>query len=318
MSDTKLKSRSERLRGGSPSQAYYEALLEEIANVRLGKVKAYGESRYEDDDLDHAMMLAYADVHRKYIRIRNLVKNRAYSGGGDGETLREAFRDLGNYALMGMQLYDKLVPEAPVADLATVLLDMESPLGVPAAPAAPTEPKCRFPIDQIAVVTKNSSKLISLLHRIFQPWAWHVDRVKACGAVFGKPAENVADLAFNYNLIPGVEFEVLEYVEGRNWHDDGIYGTGLTEPGLSHFGVHVTSEQMETACKVLREAGYKVAQEVKTTSHTNPVIKDSRWYHYVIFDTRADFGFDLKLIERLPYPPSTPSPSLPDTTGLVD
>jgi hypothetical protein len=39
---------------------------------------------------------------------------------------------------------------------------------------------------------------------------------------------------------------------------------------------------------------------VDTYLHTNPVIKDSRRYTYVIFNTRDILGVDLKFIVRRP------------------
>ena len=47
------------------------------------------------------------------------------------------------------------------------------------------------------------------------------------------------------------------------------------------------------------ERGIKVAQEVFTKSHTNPVIAGKRKYNYVIFDTKEILGVDLKFIVRI-------------------
>ncbi len=145
-------------------------------------------------------------------------------------------------------------------------------------------------IEQVAIYTKNPSKAKEALSAIgFNEW--HTDHVHAKGEVFGQKGENKAELNFNYQM-GDFEFELLNYVEGNNW----IEARGQTS-GMSHLGLHV--DDVEPHKDKMKALGYKIAQEVETISHTNPVIDGKRKYKYVIFDTRAAFGFDLKLIQRI-------------------
>ena len=148
-------------------------------------------------------------------------------------------------------------------------------------------------IEQVAIYSKNPGKLIKALE-IIGCDEWHHDHVVAEGEVNGKQSTNEADLAFNYQL-GDFEFEILNYTSGDNWHRSRMREDDA--PFLSHLGVHV--DDVDSIKLELMRADIKVIQEVKTKSHTNKVIKDKRTYHYVIFDTRDLFGFDLKLIQRI-------------------
>ena len=59
-------------------------------------------------------------------------------------------------------------------------------------------------------------------------------------------------------------------------------------------------EKLQEIKSKMLQLGYKVAQEVLTDSHTNEyLLQQKRKYHYVIFNTREEFGFDVKLIVRI-------------------
>lgn len=124
---------------------------------------------------------------------------------------------------------------------------------------------------------------------------WTEDIVIAKGVILDPhnrlvPVENVAELRFNYEVIPGKEFELLHYHEGPNFLDEKWAGT------LSHFGVHVP--KIDDFRQYLENKKFHLVQEVVTVSHTN-VPKD-RHYHYAIF-RHMDMDFHWKLIERLVY-----------------
>lgn len=150
----------------------------------------------------------------------------------------------------------------------------------------------QFKIEQIAIAPRDPARAIELLKKIGAA-EWFKDHVVAHGQVFGNKAANEADLAFNYQVggDNDLEFEVLHYTAGANWI------AGL--PGVvSHLGMHCTAEELAGWREFFMNEGVGVAQEVFTDSHTNPAIKDSRRYNYVIFDTRAILGVDLKFIVR--------------------
>lgn len=106
---------------------------------------------------------------------------------------------------------------------------------------------------------------------------------------------NEAQLNFNYQVDNGakpLEFEILDYKRGLNW-----LGT-IRDATVSHFGMHCQESDLLEIEAIMTKHGCKIAQDVRTVSHTNPAIKDTRRYHYVIFNTREILGTDLKFIVR--------------------
>jgi hypothetical protein len=155
----------------------------------------------------------------------------------------------------------------------------------------------QFKIEQIALVPANPEKAIALLSEMgLSDWA--KDHVCAAGAVRGIAGGNEADLAFNYQATTEgkpLELEVLNYTTGPNWME--IY-----EPSASHLGMHCSEEELAEWHKFFTSRGISVAQEVRTQSHTNPVIAGKRFYTYVIFHTRPILGIDTKFIVRRDVP----------------
>ncbi len=147
-------------------------------------------------------------------------------------------------------------------------------------------------IDQIALCPDSPKGAIALLTDL-GAGEWARDHVVATGDVYECKATNEADLAFNYDTIPGKELEVLSYTEGDNWMDEP-----LRVNSASHLGMHCSEEELDAFKKFFLGKNIPIAQEVFTDSHTNPVIAGKRTYHYCIFDTRAILGIDLKFIIR--------------------
>lgn len=151
----------------------------------------------------------------------------------------------------------------------------------------------RFDIEQIAIFPADPAKAIALLTDMGMA-EWARDHVCAVGQVFGRAAENEADLAFNYEgLDRARELEVLSYTCGDNWM------RSMHTSRVSHFGMHCNEEELAYWHEFFSDRGIAVAQEVETTSHTNPVIAGKRRYRYVIFSTWSVLGVDIKLIVRL-------------------
>lgn len=164
--------------------------------------------------------------------------------------------------------------------------------------------KLQFKIEQVALCPADPERAIALLSKMGLD-EWARDHVVAAGHVHGSSNANEADLAFNYQATRGIatdgtaldfvkplELEVLHYTTGRNWMASHV-------PSVSHLGMHCTEEELAGWREFFAEEGILEAQSVKTLSHTNPVIKDSRRYNYVIFDTRSILGVDVKFIVRL-------------------
>lgn len=106
MSDIEIVSKAERIERGGELQEKFELLLEEIATIRLQKTAAYGTDTFKNPDAEEVFEIMWVDIYRKFIRIKNLCRNHKFVGE-DGESLRDAFRDMAGYSVMGLQLYDQ-------------------------------------------------------------------------------------------------------------------------------------------------------------------------------------------------------------------
>lgn len=148
----------------------------------------------------------------------------------------------------------------------------------------------KFQIEQVALHPKDPEKAIRLLNEM-GAGQWAEDVVMASGSVKYQPSTNVADLAFEYDMLKGAnELEVLHYKAGKSWMDG--------QNRVSHLGMHCSAEELEEWKDFFRKRGIKIAQEVKTEYHSNPVIAGKRWYHYCIFDTHEILSVDVKFIVR--------------------
>jgi hypothetical protein len=126
---------------------------------------------------------------------------------------------------------------------------------------------------------------------------WVEDTVHARGFVAGSAAFNVAKLRFNYDAFAGKELEVLQYEAGNNWL------AGFDAAIVSHIGMHCGEHDLPHWFALMAKYNIEVIQEVFTEAHTNEAIKDSRRYHYVIFNTRGLIGTDMKFIVRRKFTP---------------
>lgn len=159
----------------------------------------------------------------------------------------------------------------------------------------------KFIIEQVALCPKDPERAIKLLTAMGMT-EWARDIVVARGVVEPPEhernvakVENVAHLAFNYqSLGQAKELEVLHYSAGRNWMDG--------HARVSHLGMHCSASELYEWKQFFKRQGIRIAQEVDTLSHTNPVIAGKRWYNYCIFDTYAILGVDIKFIVRKEAP----------------
>lgn len=150
----------------------------------------------------------------------------------------------------------------------------------------------QFKVEQIALCPEFDEDAIELLEDMGLT-EWVDDHVTAEGSVYrDTDVINEADLHFNYTaLADAKELEVLYYSRGYNW----MFGQTAR---VSHFGMHVTEEELSEWRKFFAKRGIDVVQEVNTTHHTNPAIAGKRYYHYVIFGTYKVLGVDIKFIVR--------------------
>jgi hypothetical protein len=153
----------------------------------------------------------------------------------------------------------------------------------------------KFKIEQLALYPADPAAARELLSAM-GAGEWARDHVVAEGEVFGSPGKNGAELSFEYNLLASArELEVLEYTGGPNWMD---LRPDADPHRVSHLGMHCSEQELKRWREFFARRRITVAQEVKTRSHTNPAIAGQRWYHYVIFNTHAILGVDVKFIVR--------------------
>lgn len=142
--------------------------------------------------------------------------------------------------------------------------------------------------------------LINLIVPSSEPWT--EDEATAKGFVrtaeghIYKDVLNVGSLHYKYDMIPGIELELLCYTSGANFLQGRFKDSTAV---LSHLGMHVTKDEMKQWRDWAIASKINIAQEVQTLKHTNPKIKDIRRYKYMILDTYKLLGFDLKFIERI-------------------
>lgn len=159
-----------------------------------------------------------------------------------------------------------------------------------------------FQFDQIAARTTNIDKAVDDLKRLgHQPWVR--DTVEAVH-LFGHPAFVLGDafkvrLAFNYELFPGLEYELIQIISGRTCQlTEAVHET----TSMSHFGYHVPDPAMDVngrdhlvdELKRLEALGMVVAQVSQTVDHEGT----SKRYRYafVFFPT---IGAPIKIIQRI-------------------
>ena len=158
-------------------------------------------------------------------------------------------------------------------------------------------PSLKFKIEQIAICPPDHQAARELIQDMFDVGREAYDQVTATGKVFDIKATNVASLSFFYGPFTDnfTEFEILNYETGNNWMD----GRSNADPHrVSHFGMHVTDEELIQWRAFFEKRNIGVAQEVETTNHTNSKIPANRRYHYVIFNTHPILGVDIKFIVR--------------------
>lgn len=159
--------------------------------------------------------------------------------------------------------------------------------------------------DQVAQRTADINAQVELFSTFGLP-QWVRDTVDAVHIYLDKdlvqqmdgvpvPSSFQAHLAFNYELIPGVEFELLELVQG--------YSYQVAEPGrMSHYGYHLKRDQtvdgpdsLLEELQRLRVLGFKTMQVSQTVAHKNT----SRRYRYAYVEGHLTGGIPIKIIQRL-------------------
>lgn len=125
---------------------------------------------------------------------------------------------------------------------------------------------------------------------------WTHDVAELEGLIRGNPAKATAYMAFNYQILPGIEYELLVYDGATRWDREGMPNEG--GQFISHLSYHV-DDAFDAALELFPE--FPVVQTFDTHNHTNEAIRGQKRFREVILDARHVFGHDIKLIERLEW-----------------
>lgn len=125
---------------------------------------------------------------------------------------------------------------------------------------------------------------------------WIVDNAELKGKLDGEDVVTKATMAFNYDIMP-MELEFLHY-QGPNRHEQEGRNNG--DPFISHMSVYVDDVITDTKrmTEVLGSAPY---HRFITQNHSNPGVIGQKRFIESIFDTRTFMGYDLKLIQKVPW-----------------
>lgn len=169
-------------------------------------------------------------------------------------------------------------------------------------------------IEQIAIKTRDITQRIKDIGPIYpfnghmtrnaESLKWILDQVHAVNVYlhpdYSRRAVGSAfdvQLAFNYDLIPGRELELIQLLGGETVQ----LMQGEPGEGLSHFGYHVLdNERLRAELEWWNVLGFVVTQVSVTTDHTGT----SKRYMYAFVDTRLQIGAYTKVISRVSYPQS--------------
>lgn len=163
------------------------------------------------------------------------------------------------------------------------------------------------PYDQIALITFDIADRIKRIPAIYlandytgaetKDSKWIHDTVHAVHVFGNHLAIEVGksftvQLAFNYQIIPGRELELIHLVEGSTAQ---FYNHGGRD-GLSHLGYHIPNNgSLKDEIVWWNRLGYKCAQVSMTTDHQGTPQR----YLYAFIDTRTQIGAWTKVIYRV-------------------
>jgi hypothetical protein len=110
-------------------------------------------------------------------------------------------------------------------------------------------------------------------------------------------AETQAHMAFNYQIMP-MELEFLTYIGGAHRHLERSQLSAV--PFISHMSVHV-EDLLVTKAIMERVHGMTPYHLFVTSNHSNPMVRNKKRFVECIYDTRGKLGYDIKLIQRIPW-----------------
>lgn len=159
---------------------------------------------------------------------------------------------------------------------------------------APAEALFNLKFHQVAIYALDIDDAIARWGRMGYT-NWSRDNAILDGIDRGERVIKRARMAFNYDILP-LELEYVSYMGPRNTRDsrDG------SSPFLSHLSTMVEDVD-EVAARLLNDHGLAPYHQFVTRDHTNPHVQGKKRFKEAIYDTSQMLGFDIKLIQRIPW-----------------
>ena len=158
-----------------------------------------------------------------------------------------------------------------------------------------------FKFHQVAMFTVDLDMAVELYTRLgYEDWSYDEATLVGMRLLNNQWQEvrTKARMAFNYDIMP-MELEFLEYdAKSEHRHRDRMRISAI--PFISHMSVHVESV-IDTMRFMKRVHGLIPYHLFVTQDHNNPAVVGKKRFVECIYDTRGDFGFDIKCIERISW-----------------
>lgn len=110
----------------------------------------------------------------------------------------------------------------------------------------------------------------------------------------GEDVDVVAYMAFNYQILPGFEVELM-YWEGAHQYQD--HAEGIFMSHMSFYTDDIKAEEQRIWDEFTIEPYYRFT----TMSHTNPRILGRERFIEAVYDTTNSLGYDIKMIQKIPW-----------------
>lgn len=154
-------------------------------------------------------------------------------------------------------------------------------------------------IEQIAMPVENLRDTQRLFGTSYKDWTEDVVKNRILWSKHRQMIDTEFELhlAFNYTLVPGIEFELLKILGGKP------YQSTFPQGRIGHIGFHTRPEMSLIAeIESQRQLNAHPVQVSVTTVHLSPKVTGR--YMYALLDTVSTIGCLTKIIHRLKEPES--------------
>lgn len=129
---------------------------------------------------------------------------------------------------------------------------------------------------------------------------WMEDSCVQQGVVWNgddwEPFKTEALMYFNYDIVPNMVFEVIQYTN-HEWLNHIVPG------GLANGPITIMTQVVENLQTFLQSnwlhGSAPLIQRYRTSDHTNPYLtQHNRWFDHAVFGTRNSLGYVMKAMEK--------------------